>query len=501
MMADEPHKHLLAKLAPFGQEHVLRWWAELTEEQRAELTAQIQAVDLDQLHRLFREAHSIGETVAFDWEAVEPPEVLRPATTMTAWEEEQRAVAVGEEALRRGQVAICLVAGGQGSRLGHPGPKGTYPIGPITNRTLFQWHAEKVLALSRRYEVPLRFFIMTSPDNDAATRRWFAEHDYFGLSAEQVTFFTQGTMPALDKETGRILMRSKYQLALSPNGHGGFLAALRDAGLFDELQQCGIVWLFYFQVDNPLVKIADPMFLGQHIRAEAEVSVKVVRRQHQQEKLGQVIRYRGRYYLAEYTEIPAQLQSRRDSSGNFWLDAGNTGVHIFNVAFLRRLAEQGTVLPYHRAIKRVAYLSESGELVEPADANALKWEQFIFDVLPLAERVLVVETSRREEFEPLKNSHGENSPETVRVALSELYASWLEQAGVVVPRTAEGRVSVPIEISPLVALDAGDLRGQVEHLGTIKGPLLLDQPGSHASAVTVRYEESAVPTPGREEHR
>jgi UDP-N-acetylglucosamine/UDP-N-acetylgalactosamine diphosphorylase len=474
-MADLLYERLRAKLAPFGQEHVLRWWPELTEQERTELAAEIESIDLAELQRLFLEWQTTPTPAPFDWNEVEPPEVLRPATTFAAWEEEQQASAIGERALRQGEVAICLVAGGHGSRLGHPGPKGTYPIGPVSNRSLFQVHAEKVLALSQRYEVPLRFYIMTSPDNDAATRSWFTEHRYFGLPPEQVVFFSQGTLPALDKNTGRLLMRSKFHLALGPNGHGGFLAALRDASILEEIQQRGVRWLFYFQVDNPLVKIADPLFLGQHIRANADVSVKVVRRRHAQEKLGQVIRYRGRYHLVEYTEIPLEYQSRRDATGSFWLDAGNTAIHVFSVAFLQRLIQQKTVLPYHGAIKKVPFLSDTGELVEPEEPNAVKWEQFIFDVLPLARRVLIVETSRREEFEPLKNASGENSPETVRAALSELYASWLEQAGVAVPRTPQGQVRVPIEISPLVALDAGDLRGQVEHLAAIDKPLVLER--------------------------
>ncbi|MCS7016390.1 MAG: UDPGP type 1 family protein [Gemmatales bacterium] len=473
---------LRERLVPFGQEHVLRWWWELEDAQRSELARQIEAVDLAQVHRLFHEHAHAGLELPFDWDQLEPPEVVRPADTVEAWEQEQQAWAIGEQALRQGRVAICLVAGGQGSRLGHDAPKGTFPIGPITQRSLFQVHAQKVLALSRRYEVPLRWYIMTSPDNDAATRQFFAEHGYFGLPAEQVEFFVQGTMPAVDKDTGRLLMRSKWQLALSPDGHGGFLRALRRAGILDELQQNDVRWLFYFQVDNPLVKVADPLFLGQHISRGAEVSVKVVRRRHAQEKLGQVVRYRGRYYLVEYTEIPPEWQQRRDPSGNFWLDAGNIAVHIFDVAFLQRVAECDSQLPYHRAVKKVPFINEAGECVEPDSANALKWERFIFDVLPLAQQVLVVETDRAEEFEPLKNACGENSPETVRAALCELYARWLEQAGLRVPRDRSGRVSVPIEISPLVALDASDLRGQVEHLGEICSPLLLEHARDQVSA-------------------
>ncbi|GBD35411.1 putative uridylyltransferase [bacterium HR36] len=475
ILPDGLYQRLRERLEPFGQEHVLRWWSELDEVQRAELAAEVERCDWAELDRLFRGGQNATCATVLDWQQVQPPKLLRLANTFEAWELEQKARAVGEEALRNGQVAVALVAGGHGSRLGHEGPKGTFPIGPIIQRSLFQLHAEKVLALSRRYRAPLPWYIMTSPDNDAPTRRFFAEHNYFGLEPQQVTFFTQGTMPALDKGTGRVLMRSKWQLALSPNGHGGFIPAIRAAGIIRDWQRRGVRWVFYFQVDNPLVRVADPLFLGQHISHGADVSVKVVPRQHAEEKVGLIVYYRGQHYLVEYSEIPAEYQYRKNPAGGFWLDAGNTGIHIFSVAFLERVSRPETRLPYHRVIKKVAYINEWGECVEPQLPNAVKWELFIFDALPLADRVLVVQTDRAEEFAPLKNAVGEDSPETVRAALIRLYARWLEQAGFQVPRDAKGQVPVSIEISPLVALDAGDLRGRVEEIDEINGQLLLDR--------------------------
>ncbi|MCS7168389.1 MAG: UDPGP type 1 family protein [Gemmatales bacterium] len=480
---DPLYQRLWQRLAPFGQTHVLRWWHELNTDQRVELAAQIEALDLDTLQRLLQEPIEAQRTT-LDWNQVCCPRVLRPASTLEEWQRQRRAFAVGEDALRSGRVALCLVAGGQGSRLGHDGPKGTFPIGPITQRSLFQLHAQKILALSRRYQVPLRWYIMTSPDNDAATREFFIQHNYFGLSADQVKFFVQGTMPAVDKDTGKLLMRTKWQLALCPDGHGGFLTALRTEGILDELQQLGVQWLFYFQVDNPLVKVGDPLFLGQHITSGAEISLKVVRRRHAYEPLGQVVCYQGSHYLVEYTEIPPEWQERRDSSGNFLLNAGNIAVHIFDLAFLQRATEHVRALPYHRAIKKVPFIDSDGEYRDPYEANALKWERFVFDVLPWAQRVLVVEIERAEEFEPLKNASGEHSPETVRAALCELYARWLEQAGLRVPRDSSGRVTVAIEISPLVALDAADLRDQVEHLHELHGPLLLEEPLNESPATS-----------------
>ncbi len=378
--------------------------------------------------------------------------------------------------MRAGAVAVVLVAGGQGTRLGHDGPKGTYRIGPVSGKSLFQVHAEKALALGRRYGPPLPLYVMTSPDNDAVTRRFFAAHDFFGLDPEQVVFFSQGTMPAVERDTGKLMLADKGSLATSPNGHGGVLQALADGGHLHYLACRGVRHLFYYQVDNPLVKVADPTYLGHHIEAGAEMSLKVVLKRTAQEKLGVVVEVDGRPRVIEYSDLPADLAGRRAPDGGLEIWAGSIAVHLFDVAFLQRLAGAGAMLPYHRALKKVARLDDGGRPVWPAAPNAVKFELFVFDALPLAQSLLVVETSRPEEFEPLKNAAGENSPATVRQALSDLYAAWLNGAGVEVVRRPDGSAAVAIEIGPLLALDAEELRARRPRTGPVACPLVLDVP-------------------------
>jgi UDP-N-acetylglucosamine/UDP-N-acetylgalactosamine diphosphorylase len=402
--------------------------------------------------------------------------VTRLASSPADRKRDREAAASGEQALRAGQVAVVLVAGGQGTRLGHDGPKGTFSIGPVSGKSLFQVHAEKVLALGRRYGAPLPFYVMTSPDNDATTRDFFAAQGCFGLDPDQVIFFQQGTMPALDRRTGKLLLADKGSLATSPNGHGGVLQALADGGHLADLAERGVRYLFYYQVDNPLVKVADPTYLGHHIGAGAEMSLKVVPKLTAAEKLGVVVEVGGRPRIIEYSDLPADLAQRRAPDGDLEIWAGSIAVHIFDVAFLRRLAASGAMLPYHRAVKKVPCLNDGGRAVWPAEPNALKFEMFVFDALPLAGTALVVETSRREEFEPLKNAEGENSPATVRQALSDLYAGWLNRAGVEVVRRADGSAAVAIEIGPLLALDAEELRARRPQTGPVACPLVLDVP-------------------------
>jgi UDP-N-acetylglucosamine/UDP-N-acetylgalactosamine diphosphorylase len=246
------------KLQRYQQEHVLAGWDRLDESQRRGLIEQLQMIDLERLAQLYREREQTYQ--------VPDSSRIKPLDIVPADAPDNAAMrAAGEEALRRGEVAALVVAGGQGSRLGFDHPKGMYLIGPVSRKSLFQIHAERVLALGRRYGKQPPFLVMTSPATDAETRQFFAAQEYFGLPKEEVFFFCQGTMPALDLATGKLLLEAPGRLFLSPDGHGGTLTALAKSGLLERLRQRGIRHLFYFQVDNPLVKVADPIFLGRHL--------------------------------------------------------------------------------------------------------------------------------------------------------------------------------------------------------------------------------------------
>jgi UDP-N-acetylglucosamine/UDP-N-acetylgalactosamine diphosphorylase len=380
-------------------------------------------------------------------------------------------VLAGRGMLAAGEVAVVIVAGGQGTRLGFDGPKGCYRIGPVSDRTLFQIHAEKVVALGRRHGVSVPLYVMTSPQNHAETAAFFEEHHGFGV--EQLRLFVQGEMPAVDRSSGRILLAERGRVALSPDGHGGTIRALDRSGALAEMADGGIRTIFYLQVDNPLVAIGDPGFLGAHRRAGAEMSSKVVRKTDPAEKVGLVVVRDGRQAMIEYSDLPEELAERRAQDGGLELWAGSIALHLIEVAFAQRLAAGDGRLPFHRAVKAVPFVDERGDAVDPEEPNAVKFEQFIFDALPLAERSLVVETDRATEFEPLKNASGPSSPETVRARLSAVYAGWLDEAGVAVPRGEDGLPAHPIEISPLVALDAAELTGRVDAGLDVTGPVLL----------------------------
>ncbi len=439
-----------------SQSHLLRFADELSSQDRATLEAQINDIDFEQLRRLVS-----SEEEKIDWAALAARAVPPPAVRINEAEPQYtsaEAIAAGEAALRDGQLAVILVAGGQGTRLGFDQPKGMFPIGPVSNRTLFQMHCDRLLAVMQRYDVSLTLYVMTSPATDKETREYFANNNRCGLAEDQLQIFCQGTMPAVDDKEGRVLLSDKGRIALSPDGHGGVLAALDRNGCLNQAREAGVEHFFYAQVDNPLVPICDPELIGYHILSKSQITTQVVEKRFAKERVGNVVAVDGKVQIIEYSDLPdsAAEQTNSDGSLKFW--AGNIAVHVFDRAFLDSVVDDVDALPFHRAHKKVPYIDELGHLIEPNEANAIKFERFVFDLLPLAERALVVEGEASKVFAPVKNADGAevDTPELAKDALSALHRDWLQQAGV------EIASDVIVEIHPAWALDAAEVATRVE---------------------------------------
>ncbi len=463
---------LAARLEALGQGHLVDAVERLPEPQRHGLVAQIRGLDLELVAEL------AGRFAGPDAEGEEPPSDITPADAIpiprdeAARARERRAYEEGERRLRAGELACVLLAGGQGTRLGFDGPKGDLPFAPISGHTLFAHHSAKVVALRRRYGCELPFIILTSPANDAATRASFDASDRYGLGPHGVQFVVQGTMPAVDRETGAILLEAPGRLALSPDGHGGVLTALRRAGALDALRSRGVRTIFTFQVDNPLLSVARPAFVGYHALAGADMSSIVVHKLSPDERMGVVARVDGRTAVVEYSDLPDQLARWRDPEGRLVLWAGSIAAHCIEVDFVERLTETGRGLPFHRALKRVPHVTADGGLVDPEAPNGIKLETFLFDALPLARATTTVEVSREDEFSPIKNADGDDSPAMARLHLNRLYARWLEGAGIPVARDGDGE-PVDLEIDPRLALDADELAERLPVLTAIDRPTVL----------------------------
>jgi UDP-N-acetylglucosamine/UDP-N-acetylgalactosamine diphosphorylase len=410
-----------------GQAHVFRFWDRLDDAQRRGLLEQAAGIDLPALLR----AHAACSRRA-DGEIpkLEPLEVERLPEHGGDASAREAARTRGEALLRQGRVAVLVVAGGQATRLGYDSPKGLYPIGPVTGRSLFEIQAQKLRRLRERTGRPIPWYVMTSPATDGPTRAFFEQNRSFGLPGGDVRFFTQGMVPSLDFE-GRLILAAPDRIFESPNGHGGSLTALLESGALAELEGRGIDTLFYYQVDNPLARLADPVFLGFHAAARAEVSCKVIRKRDADEKVGVLARANGRAAVVEYTEIDDEHRYAIDPQGGglaYW--AGNTAIHAFDLAFVRRVAgDAERLLPYHASAKKIPGVDAEGRPTAPAEPNGHKFERFVFDALPAAERVCAVEADRGREYSPVKNAHGVDSPTTARRDLVALYREWLELAG------------------------------------------------------------------------
>ena len=443
---------LIAELKRYQQSHLIAFWNTLNPTERKTLESQLRSIDFAQVERLRKGHDESPDWAALSARAEPPPSIRLPesASDMAYFEQREEAIALGNQALRSSKLAMILVAGGQGTRLGFNLPKGMFRIGPLSNRTLFEMHVDRLRAMMKEYHVSIPLYIMTSPATDARTRTFFSENDCFGLGSDQLRIFCQGTMPAIDAETGQILLGAPGEVSLSPDGHGGMLQAMSVHGCLDDAADQGIEHFFYGQVDNPLVEICDPFLIGHHIRANSDMTSQVVPKKTPIDRVGNVVTVDGRLQVIEYSDLPesAGKQVNRDGSLKLW--AGNIAVHVFRHRFLDRVQHSVEGLPFHRARKAVPHVDEHGKLVEPKQPNAIKFERFIFDLLPLAERGLVVEGDAACVFAPVKNADGapNETPASTKQAISTLHRSWLRAAGAALD---ENNI---VEIHPNWALNA-----------------------------------------------
>jgi UDP-N-acetylglucosamine/UDP-N-acetylgalactosamine diphosphorylase len=438
------------KLAAVDQQQVLRFYDSLDTSQKDRLRAQVLALDLGEIDEL-AEKHVRHKVPLAIPQNVQPVKVYPRKPGADQQKLYTGAAARGRELLNQGKVAAFLVAGGQGTRLGYDGPKGEFPVTPIKNKPLFQVFAEQLLAWGRESGKRIAWYIMTSEANDAATRAFFQEHNHFGYEASDLLFFKQGMMPAFDMR-GHMLLESTDSLALSADGHGGSFRALKKSGALDDMKKRGVEHLSYFQVDNPLVHTIDPLFLGLHDISGSEMSSKTIPKAHALEKVGNFAVGDGVLQVIEYSDLPEALAKQTNPDGSLKFNAGSIAIHAMRVSFIDRLTAGGRLeLPWHRAEKKVPYVDDHGTLVKPEKPNAVKLEQFVFDAIPLAKNAIVYETDRAEEFSPVKNAQGADSPATCRRDQIRRAARWLKAAGVNVP-TKGDEPDATLEISPLFAV-------------------------------------------------
>ncbi|MDR3316491.1 MAG: UTP--glucose-1-phosphate uridylyltransferase [Puniceicoccales bacterium] len=429
------------------QDHVVPFFENLGEDRHSELLAQLESIDFSQLRRevlRLRRPSCDGSR-------------LRPATciplpgTTTEKARWKQAWVDGETVLRRGEVAVITVAGGQGTRLGFDRPKGFFPITPVKGKSLFQLFAEKIRAGECRYGCTVPWLILTGPDHLEETKAFFVEQKNFGL--REVYIFAQGQLPTIDMD-GKLILSAKDSVAMHPDGHGGLLCALEKIGLLQTLRLPRIRHFSYFQVDNPLASPLDPYFIGFHTGMEAQVSSRCVRKNFPGEKVGVFVESEDRTRVMEYSDLPPECAMATDVSGRLHFGLANVAIHLFEANFLEHFCQAGrsNSLPLHISLRKVPYINAAAHLVRPVEINAIKLERFIFDLLPQAECAVLLEGRREEIFSPVKNSAGLDSVETSKRDQTRQFADWLARGKVDLIRDAGGTPPFFLEIAPSFAV-------------------------------------------------
>ena len=398
------YNEAMEKLKRYGQEHVLKYYAELPDEQRNTLIEQIDRTDFT----VIGQAAETGKRGT-----------IAPIKAMTIPEIDmgrERFERIGMEAVKAGKLGAVLLAGGMGTRLGSDAPKGMYDIGISKPVYIFQRLIENLMKVVEKAGNYIQLFVMTSEKNHDATVGFFKEHDYFGYDKDYIAFFKQDMAPAADFD-GKVYMEAKDSIATSPNGNGGWFLSMKKSGLLELVEKRGIEWLNVFAVDNVLQSIADPVFAGAVLEGGYSVGSKVIRKVNPQEKVGVMCTEDGRPSIVEYIELTEDMLTQRDENGEYAYNFGVILNYLFKVDKLVNLLERK--LPYHKSAKKIPYINEAGELVKPEEPNGYKYEQFILDMIQMLDSCLPFEVVRGKEFAPIKNKTGVDSVESARELLKK----------------------------------------------------------------------------------
>lgn len=406
---EDKFKIVKNKLEKFGQTHILNWYNEISEQQKSDLIDKVLSIDFDLLNRIYQNK---DKKVNMSNNTIEP---IR-AIDLNDIDNDQleKYINIGEQVIKNNEYAVVTMAGGQGTRLGHNGPKGTFVLDIEPPKSIFEILCDKFKKIKNKYSVIVPWYIMTSNQNHDETVSFFEQHNYFDYPKDAIKFFKQGELPMLDAN-GKVLMEKKWKIKEGPDGNGGIFEALKQNGIIDEINGQNIKWIYVGGVDNILANMIDLILLGVTIDNGYEISSKSVAKNNPQEKAGVFCKKNGKVTVVNYTEISEDMSNKTDEKGNLLYGDMNILSHLFSVNALNKIKD--TQLEYHVDHKKADYINDEGNEIIASEPNAYKFETYMFDCLEMFNDMLILRTHREKEFAPIKNKEGVDSPQTAK----ELY--------------------------------------------------------------------------------
>ena len=402
----------ISKLKKYNQEHILKY--DLNNKQQEELEKQIENIDFEQLKSLYE---STKEEKCIEEKKIE--HIPYTDKTKLTKEEQLSLFEIGEQVIKQGHYAVITMAGGQGTRLGHNGPKGTYALDTINGKKyIFEIIIDRLKKAEKQYNGTIPWYVMTSKENHQDTILFLEKNNYFGYNKDKIKFFKQGELPLIDTQ-GKIILDENAKIKEAADGNGGIYEALSKSGMLQELKQNQIEWIFISGIDNILSNFVDPILLGLTIKENNVIASKSVAKANPQEKVGVFCKMNGKPKIIEYIDLPEEMAEELDENGELMYGEVNIGTYLYNRSVLENLAN--AKLPYHAAFKKSGYLNANGKFIEPDEPNVFKFETFIFDAFTRYDDMTIMRVKREDEFAPVKNRTGNDSPETAVKLYNEKY--------------------------------------------------------------------------------
>ena len=403
-------------LKEYNQEHIIRWINSLDEEKKREIIEQIKQIDFHQMTELYDNTKKEVEIKENKIEAIKYIDKEK----LTVIEKEELE-GLGEQIIRKGEYAVVTMAGGQGTRLEHTGPKGTFKLDVYgKGKYLFEILAENLKEANKNYGVTIPWYIMTSKENNEATYDFLEKNNYFGYEKEDVILFEQGELPLINTE-GKLLINKNGLIKEASDGNGGVFSSLRTSGALSDMKERGIKWIFIGGVDNVLLKMADTTLLGLAIKENVQIASKSIVKANPTERVGVFCKMNGHPKVIEYSELPEKMAEEVDNNGELKYGEAHIMCNLFTIDAIEKISKEPLI--YHSAFKKNSYLDENGKEVIPSEKNSYKFEAFIFDAFEFFDDIAILRGKREDDFAPVKNKEGVDSPKTAK----ELYEKFWER--------------------------------------------------------------------------